>query len=601
MNYFSPTGTRPPYGVKILLLAVLAVLAPLLQAQAQPIPVGDVRQEQHRLLQLLSDTLLPNAMVNLPLWQSDYRAAFGPEGAVGGHDCEGLRLAEFGRPAPASYRWWACPLESGRYEIFPGLEAGLYDPVVTAVNNSALPYGSNNGAAWYGAGLTSVFEGGLWITSPYFTATFRPQVSWQQNGAFRRPRFAGDHPVVGINPEFGAEIPFIDMPWRFGDRSFTTAHLGQSSLRLHYSSLEAGVSTENLWWGPAVQYPLVMSNNAPGLRHVFAGTRSPLELPLGLGGVEGRMVWAWPEDSPYFQQRGADEQRFMSAMNAAWTPGFIPGLTLGFTRVFHIYVPEDGLSSRDIFRLLQPFQKSELNPDLGEERDDASNQLASVYLRWVVPEAGLEIYGEYYRDDHNWDLRDFLMEPHHQRAYTLGMQKVIRSGIRTVDFFRVNAEINSLLPTRVDDVRPQLYIYTHDPIRQGHTNGGQVMGAAIGPGSGSQYLSVDAFMPSGQAGLFVQRVENNDFFHYEYYDEGDRGLGYKDLFHNWISLNVGLIGRYRAGPLLLSGQLVWNKHFNYGRYDYGFDRVDNRDFSDTDWDDVVNWQLRLGVRYYLDF
>lgn len=575
----------------ILLLAVFLVHLPVSRSSAQPIPAGSAGEEQYRLLQLRADTLIGSSFVNLPLWRHSYDRAFGESGAR----CpEGPRF--FGESLPAGYRWWECPLRSSGFEITGGIRGGFYDPLFTNTLNSSLPYGENNGAAWYGKGLNSELQGGLWLTSDWLTLTFRPHLVWQQNLNFQKPRFIGNTP--GANPDYGAEVAYIDRPWRFGGDSFSTADLGQSSLRLHYRNLEAGLSNETLWWGPAVRYPLTLSNNAPGLKHVFLGTRGPMRLPLGAGSVEFRWIWSWPEDSGYFTQRGSDKDRFMNGINFSYSPSFLPGLTVGFSRIFQTYIPEGGLDPGDYWIVLQPFQKVELDPTLGEERDDDTNQMASVYLRWLLPESDLEVYGEYYRDDHNWDLRDFLMEPDNQRAYTLGMQKLVDSGIGPVDFFRVNAEINNLVPSRVDEVRPQLYFYTHDPIRQGHTNRGQVLGAAIGPGSGSQYLSVDAFLPRGQAGLFLQRVEHNDFFHYEYYDQPHTGIQYKDIWRNWIALNVGLRGRWQAGPLLLSGSLVWNKHFNYGRFNYGDLDVSYDTFEGFD---IVNWQLRLAVQYYLDF
>ncbi|HUF12400.1 MAG TPA: hypothetical protein VMN78_04805, partial [Longimicrobiales bacterium] len=52
--------------------------------------------------------------------------------------------------------------------------------------------------------------------------------------------------------------------------------------------------------------------------------------------------------------------------------------------------------------------------------------------------------------------------------------------------------------------------YTHSRIRQGHTHGGQLLGAAIGPGADAQFVGVDLVDDWGFGGLFVERVRRND-------------------------------------------------------------------------------------------
>src|SRR5690606_32163936 len=112
------------------------------------------------------------------------------------------------------------------------------------------------------------------------------------------------------------------------------------------------------------------------------------------------------------------------------------------------------------------------------------NELNSVYARWVWPESRMEIYGEYFRDDHFWDWRDFLMEPNHNSGYAFGFQKLFDAPLAR--HYRVNLEFTNMTPSFLANVRPQFYYYAHEEIRQGHTTGGHILGAAIGPGSNSQ-------------------------------------------------------------------------------------------------------------------
>ena len=44
-------------------------------------------------------------------------------------------------------------------------------------------------------------------------------------------------------------------------------------------------------------------------------------------------------------------------------------------------------------------------------RNLPGNEMASLFGRWVLPEAGAEIYGEWSRDDRFANLQDLIMEP----------------------------------------------------------------------------------------------------------------------------------------------------------------------------------------------
>lgn len=534
---------------------------------AQPIPVGDIREDHYRLLQLLSDSASQTSFSNRPVWTGNYNE----------------KLREIGQHGSS---WWARPLSHQHTSFLNYFTAGSFDAVLKNTFNSDLPYGENNGAAWYGRGYTTEIQAGGWITSKYATVTFRPHLSFQQNKDFTTPRFIPNDSEV--DPQYRAIFGGIDMPFRFGPDAYTTFAPGHSSIRLHYKQIETGFSTEPLWWGPGVRYALMMSNNAPGVRHLFWGTRSPITLPLNIGDVEFRLVGGWPEDSEYFDDPGAaGRKRFMSGANLIFSPSILPGFHFGFIRISHQFVPEDGLAVSDFISSIR----------IGDRQttgNDTKNQLVSVYFRWLFPESSAEIYAEYFREDSYFDLRDLFLEADHDRAYTVGAQKIIYSGSGWIDFFKVNAEINNLVPGRVDEVRPQTFYYSHSRVRQGHTNRGQVLGAAIGPGSGSQYLGVEGYFEKGMLGLFIQRVEDNDFFHFEFYDRPGSGTGFKDPFRHRIDLNIGLQSHYKRGPLLLSGKVVWNKNFNYGRFGLGNLDVD---FDTVEKPDVVNIQLQLTARY----
>lgn len=545
----------------ILFLILISLPAAL---NAQPIPVGDLTDQQFRLLQLYSDSLSGPSLMNRPLWKEQYDELFS-------------------NSAIHADSWWATPMIHHSNNLPLNSNVGYYSPRLRNTFNTTLPYGGNNGAAWFGRGLTSELRAGIYFTSEYLTITLHPHLVWQQNSTFREPRFI-PRDSEG-NPTYRGMISGIDSPFRFGPNSFTVTDWGDSSIRLHYNSLEAGLSSESLWWGPGIQNALLMSNNAPGVKQLFVGSRSPINLPFNIGQIEFRLTGAFPEDSDYYPSASPD--RYTSGTLFIFSPSFIQGLHIGAIRLSHMYIPDEGLSIDQIFSS-QPFAERQRNMNNSEE-----NEMASVFFRWVLPKSSAEIYGEYFREDSFFDLRDLYFQPDHDRAYTIGFQKLIKPG-KTFDLLTVQAEISNLVPNRVDEVRPQTWYYRHSRVRQGHTNRGQVLGAAIGPGSGSQFIKVNGFFQKGMIGLFFQRVEDNDYHFFNYYDRPSLGTGYKDLWRNRVNLNVGIEGKYRIDDLLFEGGLVFNHNLNYGRYDYGDLSVNFDTFEPFD---LLNIQFQLSVRY----
>jgi hypothetical protein len=71
-------------------------------------------------------------------------------------------------------------------------------------------------------------------------------------------------------------------------------------------------------------------------------------------------------------------------------------------------------------------------------------------------------------------------------------------------------------------------------------------------------------------------------------------LNYKDYFNHRVDLNLGLNGSYKVGPILLRGKILYNKKFNYGRYDLGRNFAPDDNFAEND---LVNWNFSLSARY----
>lgn len=496
------------------------------------------------------------------------------------------------------YGIWSRVFQSPQYEYKSYFKVGLYTPNIGFTANSAVPYGENNEAAWYGKGFNTELQGGFWLTSDYLTITFRPHLVSQQNLEFDVPRFIPNDENGNIRYIAEGIGNQIDKPFRFGPDAFQTFSLGYSSVRVHYKNIEAGVSTEPMWWGANVKYPLIMSNNAPGMPHFFIGTRGPLKVPY-VGNFEFKWLGGFPEDSDYFDQ-GFEYQkdRFMNAINLSYSPFFAPNVHIGLTRAVHTYLEAGTLTSEELGYIFDPFFYKNFEKTRGPAGIiKPRNHLNSLYARWVWPQSGMEIYGEYFRDDFAWDARDLLMEPRHNSGYAFGFQKLVFG--KFAHFYKLNVEFTNMTPGYLEEVRPQNYFYTDEAIRQGHTNRGQLIGAAIGPGSNSQFMGLDAYFDAGRIGIFARRLADNNQFHYEY----DRFLnrppefrqGFGDYWRNRTDLTFGIRGLFYYQNFLISANFSWTKLFNYGRYDYG--EFGGTNIANFEPNDRTNVQFHVGVTY----
>lgn len=555
-------------------MALIGLILPV-TGFSQTIPVGDLMEEQIRIQQLMNDSL-SHSFSNRSVWMNTYDDYM--------DDADQRHSG-----------WWTRKLQHHQNSEDSPFRWGIYNPVFQTTYNSKFPHGENNGAAWYGRGITSEIMGGGYITSDYVTISIRPHLSYQQNRDFEVPRFIPRSPSGDVY--YQPEQNILDTPFRFGPDPYSKYNLGHSSIRLHYKKVEVGASTEPMTWGPAVKYPLMFSNNAEGLRHLFLSTREPIDLPLGIGAFEFRWIIGWPKDTKYYYYEGSNFPRLTNSVNVIYSPGFLDHFHIGLSRTFNEFIFNGRPTRTQILGMFDPFRKSELDDDEafdlgGRPRD----QKATAFFRWVVPDANAEIYGELFREDHSWDFRDFLMQPIHNSAYMFGFQKLFFTP-GPIDFFRVNAEFTNLTASRITEVRAQSYFYTHGQIRQGHTNNGQILGAAVGPGSNSQFLSADAYFNDYRVGLFVQRHAINDHLHYalnRQIQENNLDLGNGDQWNHRININIGANVLWHTGPFILESKVTVTNAMNYGRFGLG---EPGTTFDNFDPYDVVNVQMQIGGRY----
>ena len=463
-----------------------------------------------------------------------------------------------------------------RYALNPrpavqGPSLALLDPELRATYNSAYPRGTNDGALWAGRGASFALSAGARLAWGPLTAVLDPALRWTQNRAFALAPDSG----LGIDRAGLSRYAYpwqhgrIDLPERFGDAGFTGLDWGQSGVRLNAGPATVGLTTENLWWGPAVENPIIMSNTAPGFPHLDLGTARPVW--IGIGRAEARVLWGRLTESAYFDTLPGNDHRLFAGMVLGVEPKWIPGLTLGLTRVF--YQTWDSLSASDFLTIVQTVFKAAFRSDSNTAGDDRRDQMLSLIARWTFPEAGFQAYVEWARNDHNWDPRDFLVEPDHSRAYTLGFQQLLTgAGSR----WRLRGEVTTLGIPSTFRVRATPTYYIHHLARQGYTNRGQPIGAGIGPGSQSELLALDRYDRDGRLGAFLQRVRFDDDAYYGIFSP------LQDYRSHQTEISGGLRGARFVGPLDISASLVLSRELN--RY-Y---QVRN---------DVTNLMLDLGIRF----
>ena len=509
--------------------------------EAQTVPVGDVREEYLRVLQTLG------------------------RANVGSFSIRPLRIEAADSALEAEGHPWADRTEAKTLEA-PHLRVSPTAARLRVYTNTSFPVGQNDGAVWQGKGLTTALEAGARVLWRGLAITLQPTLLYTQNRAFELA------PVTVPNQSpYAYPWRLVDLPQRFGPDPYWTLDPGQSEMRLHGFGAAVGLSTANLWWGPARLNPIVMSNNAGGFAHAFLGTDGPLG--IGIGELELKWIWGDLDHTEWFDAGLADRDRFLTGIVASYSPSFLPGLSLGATRVFYAWKPEGGVPLGDYFIVFQGVRKEYFVTPTNRTGDDEHDQMLSLFGRWVVPEGGFEVYWEWARNDHSWNFRDFILEPDHSQAYTLGLQKALEwSG----NILSLSAELAHLDASSTQELRETPTYYVHHVVGQGYTQNGQVIGAGVGPGGGSQQFAADLYAGWGRAGLYVRRdVRDNDsFYRWAAANGGTR-------WDHDIWLHAGGHGLMFVGDWEVGGGLMLTRELN--RYFY--------------WRDLWNLNVSLSARW----
>jgi hypothetical protein len=426
--------------------------------------------------------------------------------------------------------------------------------------NSDHPYGWNDGAMIPAKGYQTMVSGGFFFKYGPLTIQLRPEFVYAANPSFTG--FGTGH-TDGDLVKYYIYANQIDWPERFGNGPYKKAFWGQSSIRLTFGAISVGLSNENVWWGPGIRNALILSNNAPGFKHITINTVRPIK--TAIGSFEGQLIAGRLDasgvlplnvttlsdgSSVYVPKR--DDWRYYTGVNINYHPKWISGLTLGLTRTFNAYHGDvKGLSGYVPFFV--PYQK--VNTDDGDPfpRD----QYTSFYARWLFTKAQAEVYFEYGLNDNSYNYRDFLGSPDHSRAYLFGIRKMLPFGGSKDQHLLFSAEVTQLSQTPDRLVRDALGWYMHNGVNDGQTNLGQILGA--GTGNGGNLQSMDLSWVSGlkKIGFSFERYEHNvDFYRTAFTDINGNS-------RKWVDLAFALNGEWNYKNLIFNAKLQEIQSLNY--------------------------------------
>jgi hypothetical protein len=456
--------------------------------------------------------------------------------------------------------------------------------------NSTHPNGWNDGAMIPSKDLQVLVSGGIFLQYGPLTVQLKPELVAAANTKFET--FDKRHYDV-IFARYYDIYNNIDLPVRFGTRPYAKAYWGQSSIRLNYKSISAGVSTENLWWGPGIRNSLLMSNSAPGFTHLTLNTVEPLKTAIGsfegqiiAGNLQNSGFGPLVPDKDYFGTNLSipkpNNWRYLSGFIVTWQPKWIPGLFLGFDQSQQMY----GKNLNGITDYLPFFStaKKTTSPDnpIGDK-----DQLSSMFMRWIWPQEHAEIYFEYGKYNNTQDFQQQLLNPNDSRAYIFGLRKFLPFKQRKDENILIGIEVTQLQGTSIaKNIKGQEW-YVSQNIRQGYTNQGQAIGAGIGPGGNLQSLEISWIKGLKKLGLQLERyVHDNDFYYYAFQDS-------KDYTRHWVDLSMGFNGEWNYKNLIFNAQLQFTNSLNY---QWALSEPGNDDAFEHQ-TSKFNLQLQTGITY----
>lgn len=529
---------QPMKKLILVLITTFTLWLVSFENQAQTLPLGTpVLEDAYRRAQLLGQTDLSASFISRPIF-SDFESAK--------HD-------------EISKKYFPKRLLIGNVEKWQP-EISLLPVTWIQQYNSNHPDGINDGVLIPARGYQTMISGGLFAKYSILSIQLKPEFVYAQNTTYEG--FQDKHPD-NVWAKYYRILNGIDTPEKFGNEPYSKAFWGQSSVRLTYRGISLGISNENLWWGPGMHNSLLMTNNAPGFKHITLNTTKPIHTIIG--SFEGQIVGGQLNSSGYpgidslrLAQHNikyvskSNDWRYLNGIVLSYQPKWLPGLFVGAARSFMAYHNDMGNKLLDYVPVFSLFFKK----DVGFSEDDKrkKDQYASVFARWVAPESHQEVYFEYGRTDHSYDLTDFILEPEHSAAYIMGFRKLVPIITSKNSFLDIQLEITQLEGRLSAADRAGGLWYTHYQVIDGYTNMGQILGAGIGTGSNMQLIYLGWTKGLKKIGIEMKRVVQNDDFW---------AMAIKDYRSHWVDLAGTICAEWDYKNILINASIGTTGSNNY--------------------------------------
>jgi hypothetical protein len=359
----------------------------------------------------------------------------------------------------------------------------------------------DDGPAWNGRGANYFVRTGISADVAWFHAVVAPQFWYAENKPYELFPPADSSRNSFASPWY-ARPNSIDLPARFGAESISEIDLGESALWASVWKIDAGVSTSTQRWGPGERGTLILGADAPGIPRAFVRTSHPIR--TAVGAWSGSWFVGTLTESRFFDDSAINDRRGISAFNLAWSPSDSSTLVIGLAHGAQRAGDYFGSSSDSLKKIHGPAQ-----------------QINEVYAQFRDPFSGIRAWTEIGRAGRLPNARQFFSIPYQGLAYLVGADRAIklRPGTLLVSFEAANLE----QPTDVrGSVKQSFYsngspllgprqdFYTSADIPQGWSQRGQLLGYSTGPGSNSQWLSLDWISRTWSLGAFTERVRWNE-------------------------------------------------------------------------------------------
>jgi hypothetical protein len=429
--------------------------------------------------------------------------------------------------------------------------------------NAHHPYGWSDGPMVPARGFQQYMSFGAFAKVGVLEMQLRPEFVYAQNRPFQNP------PI---------RYRRIDMPERMGQDPYRAAHWGQSYVKAHIGPIAAGISTENIWWGPGRRNAIIMSNNAPGFTHATIHTNKPID--IGIGTIEGQLVGGRLRRSGFISPRrgqggwppiaddvfpdtinGTQAYGYFSGVTGVWQPKWLPGLFIGGTAVSQLaseVLP--GYSAS----MYEGFLRARRSDNISQGR--AQSGLISLFTRYLFIESHAEVYAEIGRGDWWADFEDFWTMPMYHTTYMFGFRKMYKLSGKD-KWLELDAEVTKITAPMDNILRAAgSSMYGHGN-GFGWTHRGQVLGAGIGPGSNMQTIGITHGKGFRTFGLHFERVSYNEDIFYTQMDFLNLGDGTNpflvDFTKKFIDLGIVLSHHNNIGKLNIGGRLHLLRTFNF--------------------------------------